>query len=620
MPVTSLKKAPIKTLLGANLTLPQVNHILRMYDALKKAKDVKNAWAVAITNFKKLYEKVEDKWKRRKEDTSAAAGACDLRDLEKYVIVEVGEHTVGSVDDLRELEAELGRGIYALWSDDRQSIIAFAFEPQMYTEEEAAEWVREAMSEPTSTAAFDFILPVIAYLVDKFAPSEEVALVSFDVMRRAVDNRLSEMYPRVEDVESAPVPTSGPWIIEMGTEVVVFEWGGQRYAAEYAVGVDERAEISTPTPVTQEWISRLDGAPVLLHAFSGVLGDGSDADDGDDDLLWKEIIHPGTWFKKDTGRVIEITKAMIEAAFAAWQAGLPKLIPVPSDSHRSGEVPPEVNRGFVQKLKLVGDRLFGGFRFTHPTITAQVVDGSDVSVFLQANVYHPETGTQYDWVLRHVLLTLDPLVTDLEPFSAVPATGDDGQGTGASVVVYESHEEVTAMAVDTQVSPDTQSPTPAPVVPEGAVVLGADDAQRWLALSGLGADAEDLAAMMEQRAQVVAQARELAVTRIVRALEGSEEIESVTQIEGTRHWPVVCAAVEEALTGQAAGLGLDAQDDGSLALDGVVLAVVNAIPAEGRMATSEDAPRAPKTRPAENTGDEAVTDDQVDEFRERVGA
>jgi citrate lyase beta subunit len=107
--------------------------------------------------------------------------------------------------------------------------------------------------------------------------------------------------------------------------------------------------------------------------------------------------------------------------------------------------------------------------------------------------------------------------------------------------------------------------------------------------------------MLDERATALAalqatreKARGLEITRIVRALEGVETHDAVTQVENTRHWPVVIAALEAALRDQPATLALSADDDGATPLDGALLAVVNAIPAEGRMVIEAQQPTSAK--------------------------
>lgn len=47
------------------LTLPQINHLARIYDAIKEKGTVTNAMAVAWTQWKKIYTKKSDKWVRK---------------------------------------------------------------------------------------------------------------------------------------------------------------------------------------------------------------------------------------------------------------------------------------------------------------------------------------------------------------------------------------------------------------------------------------------------------------------------------------------------------------------------------------------------------------------------
>jgi len=349
---------------------------------------------------------------------------------------------------------------------------------------------------------------------------------------------------------------------------------------------------------------------VFLHRFAVRLGDGDEAeDDKDDGLIWKELIHPGEWFKSDTGRKVQVTAEIIKGVFAAWKAGLPKLISVPSDSHHNqsdGIVPVESNRGFVEKLKLIGDKLFGGFKLTDPEVSygVQVGNIADCSVYLQPEIIHYETGEKFPWSLRHVLLTNDPLAQGLGPFGAIPANRDD---RGVIVQSYRQvSEEVNEMSKQ-----DTEQPQ--------GLTLSAEDAATFEELKGLGLSATEIKALVAERDAVRQKARGLEITQIVRALEGSEQHDDVTQVDDTRHWPVVCAAVEKALSEQPQALAMSADDDGKTGLDAVVLAVVNALPAEARMALQaqpigDKKPDDPSLAPE----DGEPTDDQIDELDSRL--
>ncbi|MBN2003049.1 MAG: hypothetical protein JXA21_06800 [Anaerolineae bacterium] len=167
-------------------------------------------------------------------------------------------------------------------------------------------------------------------------------------------------------------------------------------------------------------------APVIYALASRLLAvDESETPPGDT-LIWKEILRPGSWFKTDTGRRVDVTPDIILEAHRAYAEGMPQYISVPADHHHyatSGVVPPEANRGFVPKLVLTPDyRWFAGFDLRDPVTAEGVRNGTiaDCSVFLQPDVVHNVTGKKYPWVLRHVLLTNNPLVTGLGGFGEQP--------------------------------------------------------------------------------------------------------------------------------------------------------------------------------------------------------
>jgi len=340
--------------------------------------------------------------------------------------------------------------------------------------------------------------------------------------------------------------------------------------------------------------------PRTLMAFTSKLQDGSEAEpDEDDGLLWKEVIHPGQWHKMDSGRIVQVTKEIIQSAYEAFKAGLPKRVSVPAGSYHPESVAAEDNRGFVRKLKMVGDRLFGGFEFTNPDTRAAVEEGSiaDCSVYLEPEVVHPQTGDKFEWALTHVLLTNNPLVQDLAPFGAPIPASASGNVTVDVYVQDKDDEEVEDMGEE-----------------QNDITLSAEDQALIDGAKELGLTAEDIKAMVAERERVKKQARDLYVTKVVRALEGKDEHELVTQVENTRHWPVVIAAAEKAMREQAKALSADGGAD----VDAIVLSVVNAIPAEGRMQVAEQ-PTGAKTHVdptlAEDE-DKTPTDEQIKAFAE----
>jgi len=354
------------------------------------------------------------------------------------------------------------------------------------------------------------------------------------------------------------------------------------------------AGAETPPPDRQ-------ASPLALHVFDSVLADGAAAAE-DDGLVWKEIIKPGAWFKMDTGRPIAVTPEIIQEAYRAFTAGLPKLISVPADTHHTdtrGVVPAESNRGFIQKLKPLNGSLYGGFKLTDPQIAAGVQDGSiaDCSVYLQPDVVHPQTGEKFPWVLRHVLLTNNPLVPDLRPFGDIPAADSDRW-----VLVHYRKENRMPEEKQAEQQPE--------------IILTGEAAQEYGALAALGLSAAELHALAEQReaiaaqaAELRAQARAMEVTRVVNALEGKDEHPNVLQIPGYRHYPVVIAAVEKAL--REAPLALD---DSDAPLDAALLAIVNALPEAARIALTAET--GSDKRPPRQSDD--VSEAQVDAFLKHI--
>lgn len=69
MPYTSISSAKDAgfptTAEGAPMTLAQVNKLAEIYDAVKNKPDVKNAMAIAWTQWKKIYKKVGNKWVKK---------------------------------------------------------------------------------------------------------------------------------------------------------------------------------------------------------------------------------------------------------------------------------------------------------------------------------------------------------------------------------------------------------------------------------------------------------------------------------------------------------------------------------------------------------------------------
>lgn len=81
-------------------------------------------------------------------------GNVNLDDLSQYIVVSlVG--ALEKIDDLRELDQPLDPGVYALWSDKRQSIVAFVFQKQLWDQAKARAWVKAAQENEDVAATAD---------------------------------------------------------------------------------------------------------------------------------------------------------------------------------------------------------------------------------------------------------------------------------------------------------------------------------------------------------------------------------------------------------------------------------------------------------------------------------
>ena len=73
--IEAAKKAGFPTSAeGIDLTLPQINKLAEIYDAIKKAGTAKEPFAVAWTAWKEIYKKEGDKWVEIKKETAENSG------------------------------------------------------------------------------------------------------------------------------------------------------------------------------------------------------------------------------------------------------------------------------------------------------------------------------------------------------------------------------------------------------------------------------------------------------------------------------------------------------------------------------------------------------------------
>jgi len=435
----------------------------------------------------------------------------------RFIVVPVqGNALPEDLSPLRELEADFGAGVRVVWSDVEQSIVAFAFEPALFTPESARAWLTQARE------------------------AQKVTAIEAEEAHRQAEQPLA-------------------------------------YALAWRL-----ADFDGETP--------------------------------DDNFIWKEILQPGSWFKTDTGRRVDVTPDIPLEAYRAFRDHLLQYVSVPADHHHhatGGIVPPESNRGFVRDLILTPEsRLFGGFEILDPVTAQGVRDGTiaDCSVFIQPDVAHNETGERYPWVLRHVLLTNNPLLSGMSGWGEKPVSADDGDNANIVVEIYQSNSIAAA---------DAAQPTGGT-----SMELTEQEIQELQALKALGLSAEAIAAMQSRDAAVRQKVREMEVSAIVHALQGKGEHAGVTQVEGYVHYPVVAQAVEKALQDLPQVLALDADDDGVTGVDTTILSIVNALPQEARLTLEQ--PRGRKdgddTQVAANDGDKPkkLTKEQLDQIADEL--
>lgn len=516
----------------------------------------------------------------------------DVTKLEDYIVVPLPGTEVAQAKDLRELDQDFGHGVAALWSDAAQGILAFVFDPMLWDEAAARVWVQQARDGgalPEGRAGAGEGEPPMPYASMTQVPPDIRGIQPPVTLSHA--NMIAAWAAALTQAPDGP---DNPWPAALAN----FK---QAYVVQDG-----------------QWVPQTAGHVML--SFASSLADGTCADVADG-YVWKEIIRPGAWFKMNTGRQVEVTADIIREAVRAFHNGLPKFISVPADSHHletRGVVPAEANRGFVERLKLVGTALFGGFRFTDQQVAAGVQDGSiaDCSVYLQPDVFHPATGEKFPWVLRHVLLTNDPLAQELGRFGDIPASSDDDTVT---IIHYRPLPVKEVSMLDNNGGGALESAE--------EIVLTGDAAHEYAILAGLGLTASELKALAEQRQAIAAQAAELRqktraleVVQIVRALEGVGVHDGVAQVPGYRHYPVVIAAVEKVLQEAPPTLALDAHDRGASPLDTAVLAILNALPAEARIKNGEVPLMGEKQRAKSLSADGAsVTDAQIDKLLLTIG-
>jgi len=457
-------------------------------------------------------------------------------------------------------------------------------------------------------------------------PMGKVKLSSDDESLRVMDQ---DMGPDVYAIWSDSEKSIAALVFDKG------RWS-ESEAQEYIAKAKDEGKKAQDVDAADD--SPIDLSESPLYGFWGSLGDGSEAEEAGDGLYWKEILHPGKWFKTNSGKSIEVTSHIIQEAYRAFTDGYPRYISVPSDHHwigNRGVVPPEHNRGFVKKLKLMGDKLYAGFSFASKDTEAGVLDGSiaDVSAYLQPNVTHNATGNHYDWALRHVLLTNNPLVSDLSEWGVIAADDTDIGSSGRRILnyiqVFDDEEETMverAGTIDDVAEEETISLSGEAAVEYAYLQDRGYTTAALMALSDQAASLESMGLsiddLLSQAVRLRETARSLEIDRVIAAMEGTGEHAGVVAVEGRRHYPVVVEAVTAALTHGASDMALTADESGVTPVDSLILGIINAIPGDARLSTEVDekgARRDGDGRLDLEAGDESeLSDEMVDAFLEDI--
>jgi len=549
---------------------------------------------------------------------------------ETYIVISAqGAKALEGYDELRLLDNELEAGVQALYDDGGETIVAFVFSRAGFTEETAQAWVKEKEGEGINLS------------VEPGQPGQAISTAVDELTFEDVRGLLSEALESSQ-VTGADGQYRWPWLIDVYRDYCVIGLGARYYRVPYMIDAANLVtfgalqEVSkTYVPVEPEQVAaqaaERGGQPRVL-SFHLREPDRLPAEASENDgLIWKEIFQVSTTFRPQTGRPLVVTDGMITSIEKSFQGRALNQVPIAASTHyheEGGIVPASDTVGFVEKVVKAGKGLFAGLAILDDTIREKVSTSliRDCSVYVWSD-YHDqrEPGKVWDWVLMHLLLTNYPQLPDLGGFGVGP------QAVAASF----SGVDFTTYTEDRMSEPTDRSE------------MSAEDRQRLADLEAFEAAGYTLAGAIEQARAVEASLRSLEVEEIVAALDGRASREDVIAIEGTRHYPAVIEAVRVALSagpetisadmsGAAPGTSravLGMSDVGAMALDALVLGIVNSLPAEARIATGQ-APALPNRggddgqEPAERTHRteqistdlvDAITDEQLDEFLARIG-
>lgn len=160
------------------------------------------------------------------------------------------------------------------------------------------------------------------------------------------------------------------------------------------------------------------------------------ADEGDNGLIWKEILREGEWayrpgpdhkpipvpLKVVSGKANSKTEIGMADLLEAFNEGAVDHVTVPT----SHEDRPHENTGHVRALKKINidgkAKLLAGIEFTEPDIKSKVLRHSiaNTSAGIIFDYVRKDSGKDYRQVLGHVALTNKPWINGMEAFSMSP--------------------------------------------------------------------------------------------------------------------------------------------------------------------------------------------------------
>ncbi len=322
----------------------------------------------------------------------------------------------------------------------------------------------------------------------------------------------------------------------------------------------------------------------------------------------KTVLRTGEWREPAPGQTqpLAISLEHLLTIKASFDEGAYERVSVPIGHGKlfdDMQHATENNTGYVRALEVEpgenGDyRLSAWIEFTDAEVRQKVLEGSiwNCSVMVVPNVTRPDDGRVFPLALKHLALTNYPWVSGLGGFVEELAAEQ------ATVFTLGG------MQMGTQTDNRIAELEKAGLTVEQAIVLAGKQ-------QAITQREQDLA---RREAELASRARQSEIRAVVLALEGKEAREGVMAIAGTRHYPVVVQAVQQALErvpadGMTLRLARDGQTE-EVRVDALILAVANAIPKEGRLKLE-----APGVLPHRETGGQDPTDEQVDKLATELG-